>query len=227
MEFSDKLKKTLETAQETDYLVIIFSLLFCIISSFILMYVYRNRSNSLSSKIQIAPIIPLLSTITFLVIVIVKSSLALSLGLVGALSVIRFRTPIKEPEDLAFLFLSIAIGIGYGALQIYATTIVFLVIIFIIWFFLSRENLNLSNNFNLIVEIDNKNQKDYFDKILENLKDNSEDVHITKIEKDLNSIYYYYKVSFKNIQNMKEVTDNLNKNFQEIKYTFYENKILD
>lgn len=50
-----------------------------------------------------------------IVISFVKSSLALSLGLVGALSIIRFRSAIKEPEELAYLFLCIAIGIGCGA----------------------------------------------------------------------------------------------------------------
>ena len=53
-----------------------------------------------------------IALITTLVITVVKSSLALSLGLVGALSIVRFRTPVKEPEDLVYLFLSIAIGIG-------------------------------------------------------------------------------------------------------------------
>ena len=125
----------LETSQENDYFLIIVSLIFCTVTSFILMYVYKNKANSLSSKIQISMIIPLLSNITFLVILIVKSSLALSLGLVGALSVIRFRTPVKEPEDLAFLFFAIALGIGYGALQIYSTSIIFFKLIIIIWFF--------------------------------------------------------------------------------------------
>ena len=52
-----------------------------------------------------------------------KSSLALSLGLVGALSIVRFRTPIKEPEELAYLFISIAMGLGLGANQILATVV--------------------------------------------------------------------------------------------------------
>ena len=54
---------------------------------------------------------------TVVVISIVKSSLALSLGLVGALSIVRFRSAIKEPEELAYLFLSIGIGLGLGAGQ--------------------------------------------------------------------------------------------------------------
>jgi uncharacterized membrane protein YhiD involved in acid resistance len=52
-----------------------------------------------------------------LIISVVKSSLALSLGLVGALSIVRFRTPIKEPEELAYLFMAIAMGLGLGADQ--------------------------------------------------------------------------------------------------------------
>ena len=70
----------------------------------------------------------MLSLITFLVILIVKSSLALSLGLVGALSIVRFRTPIKEPEELIYLFLAIALGLGYGAGQIIPTTSIAIII---------------------------------------------------------------------------------------------------
>ena len=50
-----------------------------------------------------------IALITTLVITVVKSSLALSLGLVGALSIVRFRTPIKEPFELAYIFGVIAI----------------------------------------------------------------------------------------------------------------------
>ena len=74
----------------------------------------------------------LLVLITSLVISIVKSSLALSLGLVGALSIVRFRTAIKEPEELIYLFIAIAIGLGIGANQYYITVIAFIVIILII-----------------------------------------------------------------------------------------------
>ena len=162
MEITNKLSRSLETVGETDYLIVLLSLFFCLISSFILMYVYRHKANSLSSKIQISTIIPLLSNITFLVILIVKSSLALSLGLVGALSVIRFRTPVKEPEDLAFLFFAIALGIGYGALQIYSTSIIFVILIFIIWFFLSKRSTSIGKNFNLIIECDKRKNKEYF-----------------------------------------------------------------
>lgn len=227
MDTKSKLIQTLETAGEVDYLLIMISLFFCITSSFILMFVYKNKANSLSSKIQISMIIPLLSNITFLVILIVKSSLALSLGLVGALSVIRFRTPVKEPEDLAFLFFAIALGIGYGALQIFSTSIIFLILIFIIWFFLSKRDKANDKNFNLVIETDlEKNQK-YFDKILNILKENTMDVEIVKIEKKENIIYLFYRVSFGQITNLKNVTKSLDKEFNGIKFSIYENKTIE
>jgi|TARA_B100000902_G_scaffold380159_1_gene415246 hypothetical protein len=227
MEFTNKLAKNLETIGETDYVIVFISLTFCIISSFILMYVYKNKANSISSKIQISKIIPLLSNITFLVILIVKSSLALSLGLVGALSVIRFRTPVKEPEDLAFLFFAIALGIGYGALQIYSTSIIFLILILVIWFFLSRQKGDLGKNFNLIIECGLDKNQQYFDKILNLLKTNSQDAEMIKIEKQENTIMLFFKVSFQETKNLKLLIDDLEKNFSGVKFSLYENKALD
>jgi hypothetical protein len=69
---------------------------------------------------------------TVLIITVVKSSLALSLGLVGALSIIRFRTAIKDPQELAFLFLIISIGLGLGADQRLVTVVAVLFILAII-----------------------------------------------------------------------------------------------
>lgn len=74
----------------------------------------------------------LITMTTMLVISVVKSSLALSLGLVGALSVVRFRTAIKDPEELSFLFLSIAVGLGLGADQ-RPVTVVGLVVILAVY----------------------------------------------------------------------------------------------
>ena len=130
----DELFKNIQITDNSSPLITILCLFLTIFCSYILKYVYEKKSISLSSKYQLSSIIPILSATTYLVILIVKSSLALSLGLVGALSIVRFRTPVKEPEDLVYLFLSIAIGIGFGAFQIFSTLIVFLIIIIFIWF---------------------------------------------------------------------------------------------
>jgi hypothetical protein len=82
---------------------------------------FRYFGSTLSNREEYARIFPVILLTTLLIITIVKSSLALSLGLVGALSIVRFRTPVKEPEELAYLFLSISIGLGLGANQKLAT----------------------------------------------------------------------------------------------------------
>ena len=78
---------------------------------------YRRWGSSISDRNTFAKNFVLLGLTTFLIISIVKSSLALSLGLIGALSIVRFRAAIKEPEELVYLFLVIGIGLGLGANQ--------------------------------------------------------------------------------------------------------------
>ena len=88
-----------------------------LILSFSLRQFYVKYGHALSNRRIFSNNFPLIAATTFLVITVVKSSLALSLGMVGALSIVRFRAPIKEPEELAYLFLTIAIGLGIGADQ--------------------------------------------------------------------------------------------------------------
>ena len=130
----------------------LFSFFICVLMSFIVRDFYIKRSFSLTGKMHIGSIIPVLSTVVFLVIIVVKSSLALSLGLVGALSIVRFRTPIKEPEELVYLFLAIAIGLGYAAGQILATTIISLSILFMIYVWLSNRKIAKTSEYNLVVK---------------------------------------------------------------------------
>ena len=120
--------------------------------SFIVRDFYIKRSFSLTGKMHIGSIIPVLSAVVFLVIIVVKSSLALSLGLVGALSIVRFRTPIKEPEELVYLFLAIAVGLGYAAGQILITTIITLSILFIVYIWLSNRKIAKTSEYNLVVK---------------------------------------------------------------------------
>lgn len=84
---------------------------------------YIRFGQSLSNLRLFARNFLLLAVTTTLIISIIKSSLALSLGLVGALSIVRFRAAIKEPEELAFLFLAISVGLGLGAGQALVTVV--------------------------------------------------------------------------------------------------------
>ena len=76
---------------------------------------YRAFGATLASRETFTRVFPFIALTVALLITLIKSSLALSLGLVGALSIVRFRTPVKEPEELAYVFLSITAGLGLGA----------------------------------------------------------------------------------------------------------------
>ena len=125
---------------QLDLIPTLFSFSMCVLMSFIVRDFYIKRSFSLTGKMHIGSIIPVLSTVVFLVIIVVKSSLALSLGLVGALSIVRFRTPIKEPEELVYLFLAIALGLGYGAGYVYQTTVLTSLILLMNYFFYFKSS---------------------------------------------------------------------------------------
>ena len=91
--------------------------------SVVLRWHFSRFGSTLSNREELAQVFPFVLLTTILIISVVKSSLALSLGLVGALSIVRFRTPIKEPEELAYLFIAIAIGLGLGANQTLPTIV--------------------------------------------------------------------------------------------------------
>lgn len=76
---------------------------------------YRRFGLAVSNRDRFSSNFALVTISTALIIFVVKSKLALSLGLVGALSIIRFRAAIKEPEEIVFLFFCIALGLALGA----------------------------------------------------------------------------------------------------------------
>ena len=123
----------------------ILNLIYTGIFSLIIRYLYIQYGNSVSNRKIFSENFILISMTTMLIITIVKSSLALSLGLVGALSIVRFRAAIKEPEELAYLFLCIAAGLGFGAGQGLVVAL-FLIIISIIIIFKDKYFKNSNNS---------------------------------------------------------------------------------
>jgi hypothetical protein len=103
------------------------NLLLAVVASFILGRVYIYWGSSLSNRRAFASNFMLLTVTTTFIILVVRSSVALSLGLVGALSIVRFRAAVKEPEELAYLFFAISLGIGLGDNQRLITLLTLLV----------------------------------------------------------------------------------------------------
>ena len=208
--------------QNYSYITTLSSFVLCVITSFVLAQVYKRFGSTLGSKNQIMSIIPLISNITFLVILIVKSSLALSLGLVWALSIIRFRTPIKEPEDLGYLFFSIGIGIGFAAMQIVPTLVISSAIMLIIIFYSNRFKNNIDKNFNLIIDYASDSEEDL--NIEENLKKFTQEIELIKIEKNKEKKTFYYNLIFNNNKDRHIFLKSLNLNKKISSFILYENR---
>ena len=166
---------------DLDTVSVIINFILCVIMSFIARLFYIKYSTSLTGKHHIGTVIPILATIVFLVILIVKSSLALSLGLVGALSIVRFRTPIKEPEELVYLFLSIAIGLGYAAGYSFLTSIITLSILAMIYLWLSNKSIGNKDEYNLVVSWENDDLT--FEKILDEIMSVSSSLKLIRLNK--------------------------------------------
>ena len=94
---------------------------------------YIHFGNAISNRRRFAANFLPLALGTLIIIMIVKSSLALSLGLVGALSIVRYRAAIKDPEELTYLFIAIGIGLAGGANQPILAIIAFSFIIFFLY----------------------------------------------------------------------------------------------
>jgi len=77
-------------------------------------YIYRNTYQGVLYQRSFNVSLIAIAMVVTMVIMIISGNLILSLGMVGALSIVRFRTPIKDPVDLVFIFWAIAIGIGNG-----------------------------------------------------------------------------------------------------------------
>ena len=126
--------------------------------SLLIKFHYKKCSTTLTNREDFSNLFPFITLTVVLVIYIVKSSLALSLGLVGALSIVRFRTPIKEPEELAYLFICIAAGLGYGANQTIPTTVAVLLILLLIYLVKIKKVRTDNKNIFLNLEIEKKDE---------------------------------------------------------------------
>jgi hypothetical protein len=90
------------------------SLLLAFLLSLAVALLYRNTHRGLNYETSFLATMVLLAPIVTMVMMFIRGDLVLSLGLVGSLSIIRFRTPIKDTRDMVYLFWVIAIGLGCG-----------------------------------------------------------------------------------------------------------------
>ena len=101
--------------------------------SLFIVYIYKTTYAGVNYSRNFTGCLMMLSMVTALVIMVVSSNVVLSMGMVGALSIVRFRTAVKEPTDTAFMFWAIATGIicGAGYISIAILTTLLLGLLFV------------------------------------------------------------------------------------------------
>ena len=116
MTFSDIFKSSfLTNVTSVSLLDMVLALVLAFGVGLFVFFIYQKTYSGVMYSSSFGVTLIALTMITTLVILAVTSNVVLSLGMVGALSIVRFRTAIKEPMDIAFLFWSIAVGIVLGA----------------------------------------------------------------------------------------------------------------
>lgn len=173
--------------------------------SIILGCFYTKYGRSLSNRKVFSYNFILITMTTMFIITVVKSSLALSLGLVGALSVIRFRSAIKEPEELAYLFLAISIGLGLGANQRHITIVAFLIILLFL-FSLSKFRSNADSSANMYLSITFFNPvSGIMNQVIKVLDQNCKEIQVNRIDETDKKLELSYTVQFSDIENLENV----------------------
>jgi len=188
------------------------SIFLSIFLSFLVQQFYIKFSTTLSNKIEFSKNFLVLAATTTIIITIVKSSLALSLGLVGALSIVRFRAAIKEPEELVYLFLVISIGLGCGANQLLIVTIGVLIIlslIFIVYKIQTKKIIKNLDKLSLSIIYNYKVNEEIIEKLKKLLLSKSESIKlISLVKSDLNTTLNF-QVQLKNFQSLNSLINKI------------------
>ena len=206
----------------------VYSFLFSLFSSALLAYLlgffYVRYGSSISNRKRFAKNFVLLAVTTTLIITVVKSSLALSLGLVGALSIVRFRSAIKEPEELAFLFLTIAIGLGFGADQWKITYLAFIVILAILYFRYSRQVSDEGHGVFLSLQ-GKKSHTVTLSSISKILNKHCKDVYLKRMDDESHMLELTFLVDMPSFSHLESLTHDLHSLDSSLKVTYFGSQV--
>ena len=152
------------STQSLSWQQIAFIIIWVFVLSMVILFVYKLSYQTTVYSKSFAVTLPIIAMITSVIIIAVSSNLLLSLGMVGALSIVRFRTAIKNPFDLAFMFWAVGLGVTSGAglipLAIASTIVIAIVILLLIsmesftssYFLIIRANSSLMEA-NILAEV--------------------------------------------------------------------------
>ena len=184
---------------------------------------YTTFGYGISNRSQFAKNFVVLSVTTMIVISVVKSSLALSLGLVGALSIVRFRAAIKEPEELSYLFLCIAVGLGMGANQVAVTVVGVGVVLFILAIMRWQKRTKPQEKPNLFLEVTFQNNEHTLTTVSNLLRASATDASLVRYENSKDGSHIMFSAAFENVDKIDEFRRKLDE-LGNVSLTLYDNR---
>jgi len=207
------------TDQPVEIFPFMVQLILTVILSLLIGFFYIKYGNSLSNRKALSRVLVLVSLTTMIIITIVKGSLALSLGLVGALSIVRFRTAIKEPEELAYFFMVISIGLGIGAGQLLVTIIGTLFLSLVIVFINRQKTTEVLQN--LIIRFRQQEEND-LEKAIELLKKHATQLELRRLDEDDQLSEVSFAVRFSSPDSLIAAKKELQAIFPSVSFSFLE-----
>ncbi len=152
-----------------DLFDVLFSLVIAVVISIVISQIYKHTHRGMNFELTFMATLVLLAPIVTVVMLFIRGDLVLSLGLIGSLSIIRFRTPIKDTRDMVFLFWTIAVGLGAGTYNwtiVIVSTILIAILMYVLYFFKYGRSRN--TDFVLVVSGDPSYNDEKVEAIIKN-----------------------------------------------------------
>ncbi len=208
----DLIKGTL-VVSKPDLLSIVLSLLLATAISLVVSQVYKYTHRGLTFELSFMTTLVVLAPIVSIVMMFIRGDLVLSLGLIGSLSIIRFRTPIKDTRDMVFLFWVIAVGLGCGTYN-WTIVIISCIIISLLMFLLHFIKYGYSTNVDFVLVVTGTSEYAP-NEIYESVKQNAKEYQLRSKESEANFWEVIFEIRFDKISG--SITDKLIRDLRAIK----------
>ena len=210
-------------ASRLDLTTFLINLILAAICAQILGLVYIYWGSSLTNRRRFAANFMLLTVTTTFIILIVRSSVALSLGLVGALSIVRFRTAVKEAEELAYLFFAISLGIGLGDNQRLISLLALAIGILIIGLRQAFRRPDVDTNLYLNIASYNPD-KITLEQIMDVLRSHTTKMRLQRFDENRDTLEVSFIIELKRMADLNKARAALRALSESLEITFLDNK---
>lgn len=183
----------------------IINMILATLLSILVKWFYVKYGKSFSNREKFAIIFVPMALSTLLIITVVQASIALSLGLVGALSIVRFRAAIKEPEELTYIFLIIGIGLTCGANKPLLAIIAIFIILPLIYFNTRFSQNGVNTKDKLLINIHSKVLD--LNTISDTLAQHCQHVELRRIEESTNGLQVTFLAKCNSVDKLSQLSN--------------------